>query len=91
MEEEAECKLNLDQDYQKRKNHVVGNKNTEWEIKAKALVHHCYPYQLCQDWKPEWSENDAFCSHIEEADPAWETLSDPISKDLVDKFLRSQD
>ena len=67
---------------------MVGNKNAELEIKARALVQYCNPYQLCQDWKPEWSENDAFCSHIEESDPAWETFSDPMSDDLYDTFLR---
>ena len=84
MEEEADCKLNLDNIYQERKLSEERYKNTEWEIKARKLVNYCNPYQLCQQWK-QWRGKDAFCINSHKCD-SWETNSYPMCQNLVKKL-----
>ena len=61
MEEEAECKLNLDQEYQEEKSDGQRYKNTPFEITARKTFNYCNPYQLCLKWK-QWRGKDAFCN-----------------------------
>ena len=81
MEEEAECKLNLDQEYQEEKYDGQRYKNTPFEIIARKTFNYCNPYQLCQGWK-QWSGKDAFCVDSHQCD--WQTSSYPNCKNLVE-------
>ena len=64
MEEEADCKLNLDKEYQEEKSEEQRYETTPFEIMARKTLNYCNPYQLCQKWKL-WKGKDTFCnSHI---------------------------
>ena len=88
MTDQANCILNLDEDFQQTKVQRQRYKNTEWEIKSQKFISHCKPTQLCQNWKTSNSNLDPLCNRSN-ACLSWTTTYLPICKAAIEKYSSS--